>query len=43
MNFYLFNQNIQMSWVKTYLNKVGNEWVHGVDMDKNCHPYSQYK
>ena len=29
MGFYPFNQNIQMNWVKTYLNKVNNRWIHG--------------
>ena len=29
MGLYPFNLNIQMGWVKTYPNKVDNEWVHG--------------
>ena len=29
MGLYPFNPNIQMSWVKTYSNKVDNGWVHG--------------
>ena len=29
MGLYQFNPNVQMSWVKTYPNKVGNEQVHG--------------
>ena len=29
MDLHSFNPNIQMGWVKTYPNKVGNEWVHG--------------
>ena len=29
MGLYPFNPNIQMGWVKTYPNKVGNGWVHG--------------
>ena len=29
MGLYPFNPNIQMDWVNTYPNKVGNGWVHG--------------
>ena len=29
MGLYPFNPNIQMGWVKTYPNKVGNWWVYG--------------
>ena len=29
MGLYPFNPNIQMGWVKTYPNKMGNGWVHG--------------
>ena len=28
MGLYPFNSNIQMGWVKSYPNQVGNEWVH---------------
>ena len=28
MGLYTFNPNIQMGWVKTYLNQMGNWWVH---------------
>ena len=28
MGLYPFNSNIQMDWVKTYPNKVGNGLVH---------------
>ena len=28
MGFYLFNPNIQMGWVKTHPNKVGNGQVY---------------
>ena len=31
MGLYSFNQNIQMDWVKTYPNKVGDWWVHGYE------------
>ena len=31
MGFYSFNQNIQMGWVKTYPNKMGNGRVHGYE------------
>ena len=29
MSFYPFNPNIQMGWVKTHPNKMGNGWVYG--------------
>ena len=29
MGLYTFNPKIQMGWVKTYPNKVGNGWVLG--------------
>ena len=28
MGLYPFNPNIQMGWIKTYPNKVGNVWAH---------------
>ena len=29
MGLYPFNPNIQMGWINTYSNKVGNGWVDG--------------
>ena len=31
MGLYPFNPNVQMGWVKTYSNKVGNGQVHGYE------------
>ena len=28
MGFYPFYPNIQIGWVKTYPNEIGNGWIH---------------